>query len=181
MTVWLSDMDGILGPGQNYYVYLHPTSNKFMFIPWDQDQSFGQYPRGSQEQREQLSIHKPWNGDNRFFERLFKVDAFKTRYLLALKEINESLVQAKAIDRLVEELAEILRAPVGEESPDRLAELNKAAEGKMIKTLMTGRSSYLIDTKPIKMFVPLRQASIADQIAGRSQGETTDRGTRRGR
>lgn len=181
MTVWLSDMDGILGPGQNYYVYLHPTSNKFLFIPWDQDQSFGQYPRGSQEQREQLSIHKPWNGDNRFFERLFKVDAFKTRYLLALKEINESLVQAKAIDRLVEELAAILRVPVGEESPDRLAELNKAAEGKMITTLMTGRGSYLIDTKPIKMFVPLRQASIADQIAGRSQGETSDRGSRRGR
>lgn len=181
MTVWLSDMDGILGPGQNYYVYLHPTSNKFMFIPWDQDQSFGQYPRGSQEQREQLSIHKPWNGNNLFFEKMFKVEAFKTRYVAAMKDINESVVQVDQINRQVDELAVILRGPVGEESADRLAELNKAAAGEVITTLMTGGRSWFIETKPIKMFVPLRQASIADQVAGRSQGETTDRGSGRGR
>ena len=181
MTVWLSDMDGILGPGQNYYVTLHSRSNKFIFIPWDQDQSFGQFPRGSQEQREQLSIHKPWNGGNRFFERMFKVDAFKIQYQSALKEINETVVKPKQIDQLVEELANILRAPIGEESADRLAEFNKAVEGKMITTLMTGRDSYLIDTKPIKLFVPARQASIADQLAGQTEGKTTDRGSRRGR
>jgi spore coat protein CotH len=27
ITAWLTDVDGILGPGQNYYVYLHPTTN----------------------------------------------------------------------------------------------------------------------------------------------------------
>lgn len=53
ITVWLSDLDGILGPGQNYYVYLHPKTQKFIFMPWDQDQTFGQFPlRTSQEQRE---------------------------------------------------------------------------------------------------------------------------------
>jgi spore coat protein H len=181
MTVWLSDMDGILGPGQNYYFYLHPTTRKFLFIPWDQDQSFGQYPRGSQEQREQLSIHKPWNEGNAFFEKMFKVEAFQTRYLAALKAINESVVQPDRINRQVEELANVLRAPVGEESADRLAELNKAAAGEMITTLMTGGRSWLVETKPIKLFVPLRQASITEQLAGRSQGETTDRGSGRGR
>ena len=181
ITVWLSDMDGILGPGQNYYIYLHPTSNKFMFIPWDQDQSFGQFPRGSQEQREQLSIHKPWNESNPFFEKMFEVKPFKSRYLAALKDINETIVQADQISQLIRELANILGEPVGEESADRLAELNKAASGETITTIMTGGRSRLIETKPIKMFIPRRQASIGDQIAGRSQGVTTDRGSRRRR
>lgn len=178
MTVWLSDMDGILGPGQNYYIYLHPTSQRFMFIPWDQDQSFGQYPRGTQEQREELSIQKPWNGNNQFFEKMFGLEAFKIRYRSALKDINETVVEVEEINRLVEDLANILRDSVAEESPERLVEFNKAAEGKIITTLMTGARSYQIETKPIKMFVPLRKKSIEEQIAGRSQGQTTDRESR---
>jgi spore coat protein CotH len=43
--------------GQNFYVYLHPETHKFEFIPWDLDHSFGQFPMGgTQEEREQLSI-----------------------------------------------------------------------------------------------------------------------------
>lgn len=173
--------DEIFNTGTVWDVYLHPTSNKFMFIPWDQDQSFGQFPRGSQEQRERLSIHKPWNGGNEFLEKMFQVEAFKGRYLAALKEVNESIIQNDRIDRRVAQLAERLRGPVGEESVDRLAELDNAAAGRMMTTLMTGRGNRMIETKPIRMFVPLRQASIADQLAGRSEGETTDRGSRFGR
>src|SRR5262249_23501755 len=67
VTGWLATMDSILGPGQNYYVYLHPKTHKMQFIPWDLDHSFGQFGMmGSQEQRENLSIHKPWRGENRF-------------------------------------------------------------------------------------------------------------------
>src|SRR5690606_3148712 len=127
LTVWLSDMDGILGPGQNYYIYLHSTTRKFMFIPWDQDQSFGQYPRGSQEQREQLSIHKPWNEGNAFFERMFKVEAFKTRSQAALKEINDTIATPNQTIQKVEDLASIQRSPIGEKSADNHAELNLAA------------------------------------------------------
>jgi len=52
VMVFLSDVDGILGPGQNFYLYLDPKTQKFSFLPWDQDHSFGQFPyTGSQEQR----------------------------------------------------------------------------------------------------------------------------------
>ena len=81
-TVWLSNMDSILAMGQNFYVYLHPVTAKFQFLPWDLDHSFGQFPMaGTQTQREQLSLQKPWRGENRFLERVFKVEAFKQRYL----------------------------------------------------------------------------------------------------
>lgn len=93
MTTWLTDLDGILGPGQNYYVYLHPTAHKFHFIPWDQDQPFGQFPRGTDDQRANLSIQKPWTGENRFLERVYKTESFKTVYLAKLAEFNNTLLQ----------------------------------------------------------------------------------------
>jgi len=80
LTAWLTDLDGILGPGQNFYLYLHPKTQKFSFVPWDQDQPFGQFPRGTQEERENLSIKKPWTGENRFVERVYKVESFQTAY-----------------------------------------------------------------------------------------------------
>ncbi|MBI4323826.1 MAG: CotH kinase family protein, partial [Chloroflexi bacterium] len=58
VMVYLSDLDGILGPGQNLYLHLHPKNQQFQFIPWDQDHSWGQFNRASQEQRDKLSIHR---------------------------------------------------------------------------------------------------------------------------
>jgi len=48
VMVYLSDLDGILGPGQNLYLHLHPKTQQFQFIPWDQDHSWGQFNRASQ-------------------------------------------------------------------------------------------------------------------------------------
>jgi len=45
VVVFLSDLDGLLGPGQNYYLYLDPRTQKFSFIAWDQDHAFGQFFR----------------------------------------------------------------------------------------------------------------------------------------
>ena len=86
VTVWLSTMDSILALGQNFYVYLEPKTEKFQFMPWDLDHSFGQFGmRGTQDQRDNLSIQHPWQGENRLLERVFKVDFFKQLYLARLK------------------------------------------------------------------------------------------------
>ena len=98
VTTWLSTLDSLLAMGQNYVVYLHPTTHRFQFIPWDLDHSFGQfYPLGTQEQRETLSIHKPWAGENRFLERVFKVDEFQRRYLAYLKEFDATICRPERI------------------------------------------------------------------------------------
>ncbi|HSI82645.1 MAG: CotH kinase family protein, partial [Candidatus Methylacidiphilales bacterium] len=67
VTTWLSTMDSILGMGQNFYVYLDPKSNKFQFVPWDLDSSFGRMGMG--QDLDNLSINQPWRGQNRFLER----------------------------------------------------------------------------------------------------------------
>jgi spore coat protein H len=177
LTVWLSDLDGILGPGQNYYVYLHPISRKFMFIPWDQDQTFGQFPRGSSsEQRENLSIHKPWSGENRFLERVFKADQFKSLYLARLKEFNDTVLKPQTIRQYVDELAGVLRPPIEEESPARLVEYDKATKGEVINISMGPAGFSGTAVKPIKAFVEPRSQSVRDQLSGSLQGETISSG-----
>ncbi len=177
ITTWLCDLDGMLGVGQNYYLWLQPNTRKFIFIPWDQDQTFGQFPRGStQEQRENLSLQKPWSGENRFLERVFKTEAFKKAYRARLEEFNGSIFEPARLGRLVDELAMVLRAPVGEESPERLAELNRAAAGERVTIYMgpAGFGGELV--KPIKSFAEARAQSVSDQLAGRSQGQTVNSG-----
>jgi spore coat protein H len=177
ITAWLCDLDGILGVGQNYYLWLHPKTHKFVFIPWDQDQTFGQFPRGStQDQRENLSIQRPWSGANRFLERVFKTESFKKVYLTRLQEFNGSIFKPERLARQVNELATVLRAPVQEESPARLAELNRAAAGERVTTYLgpIGFGGQLV--KPIRSFAEARAQSVSDQLAGKSQGETLNSG-----
>jgi hypothetical protein len=176
ITTWLSDLDGILGPGQNFYLYLHPKTQKFAFIPWDQDQAFGQFPRGTEQERENLTIQRPWSGENRFLARVFKVEAFKKAYLQRFNEFSSGIFQPERIQKQVDELANILRAPLQEESPEKLAEMNKAASGQKVSISMGPGFSGPILTKPIKPFVESRSKSVKDQLAGKSEGQAINPG-----
>ncbi len=177
MTAWLCDLDGILGVGQNYYLWLQPDSRKFVFIPWDQDQTFGQFSRGTTlEQRDNLSIHHPWSGNNRFLERVFKTDAFKKAYLARLHEYSGSILKPDRLSRQVDELAAVLRAPLQEESPEKLAELNRAVAGEKVTTYLGPVSFGTQLVKPIKSFAEARAQSVSDQLAGKSPGQTINTG-----
>lgn len=158
VMVFLSDMDGILGPGQNFYLYLDPVTRRFTFLPWDQDHSFGQFPyTGSQEQRNDLSIHRPWAGRNRFLERVFATDQFKKLYLARLEEFSRTIFDPQRFSIQVDELAAAIRPAVQEEA--KLDRFDRA---------VAGTSKSIV---PIKPFVKLRARSIADQLAGKSRGQ----------
>jgi hypothetical protein len=70
----------------------------------------------------------------------------------------------------------VLRAPMQEESPDRLAELNRAAAGEKVTIYMGAFGSDGTLVKPIKSFVAARGKSVSDQLTGKSQGQTIDSG-----
>ena len=134
VTVWLPTLDSILGAGQNYYLYLDPRTNRFQFIPWDLDHSFGQFfLLGSTEQREQLSIHQPWTGRNRFLERVFNVEAFKKLYLARLEEFSRTIFAAERLGKQVDDIAAAIGDAIKEESPARFERFQKVAESSGIK------------------------------------------------
>ncbi len=191
VTVWLSNMDSILSMGQNFYVYLHPKTQQFQFLPWDFDHSFGQFPMaGSPDELERLSILKPWSGQVLFLERVFKVEKFKRLYLARMKEFSTTIFQAERIQRQVDELAPVLRLAVQAESAQLLARFDDIVAGKPIAGFgpggpggpggggppFGGRGGGFGQTmKPIKTFVAVRAQSVNDQLAGKSEGATLSR------
>jgi hypothetical protein len=171
VMVFLSDLDGILGPGQNFYLFLAPKTQKFTFIPWDQDHSFGQFVmRGTQEQREKLSIQKPWQGENRFLERVFKVEAFKKLYSANLEKFSQTIFKPERFVEQVDTIGVAIRPAVKEESEEKLARFDKVVAGESISGGGFGRFGGS-ELKPIKPFVKVRARSVEEQLAGKSEGE----------
>src|SRR5688572_22436522 len=125
VTAYLASMDSILQVGQNYYVHLDPATDKFVFIPWDLDHSFGRI-FGDQEEMARLSIHTPWPGANRFLERVFNVPAFKDLYLARLREFSGTIFSPQRLAARVDETAAAIRPSVEGESPEKLALFDQA-------------------------------------------------------
>jgi hypothetical protein len=195
VTTWLCTLDSILGIGQNYLVYLDPKTQKFQFMPWDLDHSFGQFGMvGSQEQREQLSIHKPWQGDIRFLKRVFQVESFKKLYLAKMNEFSTSIFNPERFQQQVDEIAAAIRPAIQEESSEKLERFDKVAAGEAVPPAFFGGfrgaraggrggdgprfgppGGFGQPPKPIKGFVTARAQSVKDQLAGRSEGQTVER------
>src|SRR4029079_9909922 len=125
--------------GQNFVVYLDPKSNKFQFIPWDLDNSFGAfYMLGTEAQREGLRISQPWQGTNRFLARVFKVAAFQKIYRARLADFNRTLFRPERFTNPVHGVAVAIRGAVKEESeeragfPEKLTRFDKLAAGESV-------------------------------------------------
>ena len=197
VTAWLATLDSILGIGQNYYVYLHPKTGKLNFIPWDLDHSFGQFFMvGSQEDREKLSIAKPWQGDIRFLARVFETEAFQKLYRTRMEEFSKTIFRPDRFVEQVDEIAAAIRPAVKDESETKLARLDKVAAGEAVPPSGFGPppgagdgrapreggpgpgfgAGFMQPAKPIKGFVKVRTQSVIDQLSGKEQGKTVDGG-----
>ncbi len=166
VTVWLSTMDSILSVGQNYYLYLDPKTHRFQFIPWDLDHSFGDFMGGQENVR--LSIHRPWRGENRFLERLFKVETFKTLYLAKLEEFSKTLFLPARFEQQVDAIAATIRPAIEEESKEKLARFDRAVAGESPPPPERGGpGGPMFGGMPIKPFAKARAQSVIDQLAGK--------------
>jgi spore coat protein H len=174
VVVWMANPDSLLHAGQNYYVHLNPTTNKFVFLPWDQDHSFGQFiPWRTAESQQTMDIMRPWidrfagapfaaqvNYD--LLTRTFKLDAFRRAYLAELATLTRTLTAPDRIAKQIDELVPVLRPIVAEEPKDgRVISFDAAVNTGTFKRPFNPNSP---DVNPIKVFVPIRQASVLAQL-----------------
>src|SRR5262249_6085894 len=83
------NLDSFLSMGHNFYLYLHPETNKFVFIPWDLDLSLAGFPMASADSQTDLSLMHPYPGQNRLIERLLAIKEVNEQYQKILKELSE--------------------------------------------------------------------------------------------
>lgn len=162
VTVWLSNYDSILDNGQNHYVWLDPKTRKFSFIPWDLDRAFGQFGvMGGDMQR--VDILRPWEGQNRFLERMFRLEAFRKLYLGHMAEFGKTIFQPERFGPQVDAISAAVRPAVAEESAVLLERFDAAVAGRTMPDTL-GRNFGMADV-PIKTFVKGRAASVTEQLA----------------
>lgn len=184
VTVCLSSLDSILGMGENFIIYLDPTTGRFSFVPWDLDQAFGGFALiGTQEQRERLDIDHPWVGRNRFLERVTGVKSFRDLYRARLAEYQTNLFSPARLSAEVDRLAALIRPAVVDEGAAKASRFDRVAAGQQVTP--TGANGEIPSAelpvasdvpKPIKSFVQARHASIAGQLSGRQPGLVIDAG-----
>jgi hypothetical protein len=160
----LATLDGFTGMGHNYYLYLSPATSKFHFFPWDLDLAFGGFFLfGSPEQQVDLSIEHPHVGDNKLIDRLLVMPDFKASYREHLRRLNEELFSS---DKFAQEInaVEKLVQPL-------LAKEKQAAEARKEGAQGFGPPIFGAGGPPVSLkdFVKNRSASVAAQLAGRTQ------------
>ena len=175
--VLLSSYDGILSDGQNFYVYLDPRSNKFGFIPWDLDLAWGAFfLLGTKTERERASIWHPWVGQNRFLERVMKVEGFRRLYRAQLEDGLARLFVPKRLYQHIDDLAAAIRSPVAAESDFRLNKFEQAVGAKPLQPPRGNPQGADRPVHQLKRFIEQRAASVRQQLDGKSNGVVLRRG-----
>ncbi len=170
--VLLSSYDGFLANGQNYYIYLHPDSNKFGFISWDQDHAWGEFPYvGTADSREKASFWEPSSYDNRFLTRVLKVEAFRTIYRSRLETALTNYFNPDYLFPRIDHLASLIRPAVAAESDFRLKRFDQAVSTNWVAGPRDGgMEGPKSPVHQIKRFVINRTQSIREQLDGKSKG-----------
>jgi spore coat protein CotH len=167
----IASYDGLFSTGQNFYVYLHPVSNKFGFIPWDLDHAWGNFPFvGTAETRERANIWHPWVGEHRFLERVLAVEEFRTVYRAHLDELLATKFVPERLNRRVDEIAAAIRPCVGAESSFRLERFEQTVSDKIIPRWTGEPFDARRTAHQLKRFISARARSARAQLDGKSKG-----------
>ncbi|WP_020471023.1 CotH kinase family protein [Zavarzinella formosa] len=160
-TALVANLDSFFTNGHNYYLYLHPETRQFHFIPWDTDLALGNFAFfGTADQQMDLSLNKPYPR-NRLADRLMAVEGMKEKYRVILKELTAAVFTK---ERLLKEL-EVLEAATKE----ALVKESKAATARKEPGAFPGPFG---GAKPpeLRTFVEKRTASVTAQLADKSTG-----------
>jgi spore coat protein H len=162
-TAFIVNPDSFFNLGHNVYLYLHPGTGRFHFIPWDLDRAFANFFLfGSTAQQMNLSLTQPYPDRHRLTDRLLAMPGVRDRYRSLLADLAATCF---ARDRLLAEVARLEAA-----TRDPIAREAKAAAGR--KETGQGAAATPTFARPpdLKSFVERRTAAAAEQLAGRSPG-----------
>lgn len=91
----LSSLDSVAGRNCNFYLYHNPATNRFEFLPWDLNETFGNHtlPRDNgltADEMLTLDIRNPVStGEHILIERILNVPEYMTDYLSRIRALVE--------------------------------------------------------------------------------------------
>ena len=164
----LSNLDSFLGGTQNHYIYLEPDSNKFQFLPWDMDHSFGAFPlQGTPDSRRDLSIDHPAGMEHTLIERVLSIQHHKETYHAHLDTYLETIFGEEKMLGQIQSAAAFVRPLVGINGPKALD----------LFDAVLAEEPVWYEPHPLKYFVTERRESVRRQLDGISAGSVLEEGS----
>src|SRR5262249_34785043 len=88
----LANVESFFALGHNYHLYLHPKTNKFVFLPGDLEFALANFlMMGSADQLMDLSLTHPYPGQNKLPDRLLALPDGNAKYKNLLKELARTV------------------------------------------------------------------------------------------
>jgi putative membrane-bound dehydrogenase-like protein len=158
----IANADGFFTLAYNYSLFLDPTSNRFVFVPGDQELSFANFlMMGSPDQLMDMSLAHPYNGENRLADRLLAIKDVRDAYQRVVKELAATVFRKERLLADVEAIEGVTRAILKRE-----AEAHDERGEPPIGFGFPGAPT----APDLKTFAARRSASVADQIVGKKDG-----------
>jgi putative membrane-bound dehydrogenase-like protein len=164
-----SNLESFFALGHNYCLYLDPQTGKFAFLPGDLEFSLANFLlMGSPEELTDLSLVKPYPGDNKLPERLLAIKEVSDKYQSKIEQLFST---AFATDRLLDEIDAIDKATrdIRQREADAVATRNEPPPG-FGGPGFGGPGGGGPQPPDLRTFIRQRSASVAAQLAGTHKG-----------
>jgi hypothetical protein len=162
-SVVLANMDSFLSLGHNYYMHVHPETNRVSWLPWDLNLSFGGLMLMSADHQMDLSIRKPSAIPNRLIERVLSIKEYDEQYRGHLKALITGCFKPEAIKADVEAVRKVIKEPLEREA--KLAGKREPPPNPTSQFLTRGMPA-------LETFIDRRVESVTRQLEGKSEGKT---------
>jgi putative membrane-bound dehydrogenase-like protein len=159
-----SNLESSVALGHNYFLYLHPGTDKFIFLPGDLEFSLSNFLlMGTADQLMDLSLTHPYPGENKLVERLLAIPAVNEKYRGLLEELSEKAFTRERLAKEIEAVERVTKEPLAKEK--------KAAAARRETPPAFGPPGAEAPQAPdLKTFAERRTASVAAQLAGKGKG-----------
>lgn len=167
-----ANLDSFLSMGHNYYLYLNPATNKFMFIPWDLNMAFGGFGMaGGGEQQIDLSINHPHSEQNKLIERLLEMPEVKAAYHEHLQKMLTTAFNPKTLQLQIDAI-EKLTAEAIKAEPEPARMMGPGMRGGNPPPNGQGGMGrgMRMPAPPLRDFIARRAESVSLQLQGKTQG-----------
>ncbi len=158
----IANADGFFTLAYNYSLFLDPKSNRFVFIPGDQELSFANFlMMGSSDQLMDMSLARPYGGQNRLADRLLAMPDVREAHRKIVKDFATTVFRK---DRLLADVAAV------EGATKAILEREAAARAERAEPPVGFGPPGAPTAPDLRTFADKRSRSIADQLAGKKDG-----------
>jgi spore coat protein H len=170
----LVNLDSYAATGQNFYLYDDPKTKRFIYIPWDLDQAFGQLQFGVKEAMLDWDVFDPEVDDRVLIRRALSLEADRKRYGEILGGLIDGPFSTRTMSERIDRLHALLR-PAAELDRNKRFSIEDFDRTMTVDLPITGKNPFHRVSIGLKAFIEGRDKSVRDQLTGKRRGAKLSR------